>query len=83
MAAPENILIHPPQVFYCDRCGLFNPLEHLRESDLKKMPTPPPGEVARIQLQAAECPQCGGWVSPMDNDAIKQIGEVARQLAEA
>lgn len=80
MAAPKNILIEPPQVFYCDRCGLFNPLEHLRDSDLAKIPTPPEGKKMLIQLQAAECPQCGGWVSPMSSDDIREIGEVARRL---
>lgn len=73
----ERIAIVPPQAFYCDRDGLFNPLDHLKPKSAaelqRKVDECDDGKKLHIQLAASECPQCGGWVRPMSNEDINAI----------
>ncbi len=77
----HRVVIDPPQVFYCDRCGLFNPLDHLRAGDLRalKLDLLPVGQIKKIQLQAAECPNCGAFISPMSQADVDAIIEMFKK----
>ena len=80
----ERVKINPPQVFHCDKCGLFNPVAHFKAQDVEGMLKLLAGrETLDIQLSAAECPRCGAWVSPMERQEVEEIAGVARRADAA
>lgn len=80
----ERVKVEPPQVFHCDKCGLFNPLEHLKAKDIADfhLERLDEGQVLQVQLRAVECPVCGAWVGPMSPEDAAAVRRSAGEAGE-